>query len=100
MINGLQIVMYFPLMNVQAPSNLGVIQKVTMLILTFEIVPGDLYQKYIWDWDEKEDLVTKQQAVGLESRIIMLSLGMPFYVLAIAIVLLLVAVVMDIIASK
>jgi hypothetical protein len=56
MINGLQVVLYFPLMNIFAPSNLGVLQKVVMLILTFEVIPGDLYQNYIWDWTEEEDL--------------------------------------------
>jgi hypothetical protein len=43
MIEGLQVVLYFPLMNIFAPSNLGVIQKVTMLILTFEMIPGEVY---------------------------------------------------------
>jgi hypothetical protein len=43
MINGLQLVLYFPLMNVFPPSNLGVLHNVVMLILTFEMIPGDLY---------------------------------------------------------
>jgi hypothetical protein len=43
MINGLQVVLYYPLMNVLAPSNLIVLQKVVMLILTFEMVPGEVY---------------------------------------------------------
>jgi len=28
---------------VQVPSNLGILQTVVMLVVTFEIVPGDLY---------------------------------------------------------
>jgi hypothetical protein len=43
-------------MNIFAPSNVGVIQKVVMLILTFEIIPDDLYRVHIWDWTETEDL--------------------------------------------
>jgi hypothetical protein len=81
-------------MNIFAPSNLGVIQKVVMLILTFEVIPGDLYQNYIWDWTEEEDLNQKQQAVGLDSRIFMLSMGLPFYAFVIALVLLPVAIIM------
>jgi hypothetical protein len=30
-----------------------------MLILTFEVIPGEIYQHYIWDWTEKEDLDNK-----------------------------------------
>jgi hypothetical protein len=65
-----------------------------MLILTFEMVPGELYQEYIWKWTEEEDLNSKQQAVGLDSRIFMLSMGFPFYVFLISIILFIVALTM------
>lgn len=81
MINGLQVVLYYPLMHILAPSNLVVLQKVVMLILTFEMIPGDVYQNHIWYWTEEEDLSPRLQAVGLDSRIFMLSMGMPFYAL-------------------
>jgi hypothetical protein len=100
MIEGLQIVLYYPLMNVYAPSNLGVIQKVTMLILTFEIIPGEVYQNYIWKWTEEEDLESKLDAVGMDSRIFMLSMGVPFYIFALAIVLLVIALVMTCFAAR
>jgi hypothetical protein len=87
-------VLYFPLMNIFAPSNLGVIQKVTMLILTFEMVPGEVYQNYIWKWTEKEELDSKFDAVGLDSRIFMMSMGFPFYVFCILLLLLPIALVM------
>jgi hypothetical protein len=61
------------------------------------MVPGELYQKYIWNWTEKEELNSKQQAVGLDSRIFMLSMGFPFYVFVMAVPLLIVALVMTII---
>jgi len=95
MIEGLQVILYFPMMYVMAPSNLGVLQKVVMLIVTFEIVPGDLYQNYIWFWTEEESLSPRLEAVGLDSRIFMLSMGLPFYLFAIALVLLVVALVME-----
>jgi hypothetical protein len=81
-------------MNIFAPSNLGVIQKVTMLILTFEMVPGDVYQNYIWKWTENEELDSKFDAVGLDSRIFMMSMGFPFYVFGILLLLLPIALVM------
>jgi len=43
MIEGLQVIVYYPMMNVRAPSNLGILQTVVMLVVTFEIVPGELY---------------------------------------------------------
>ena len=86
-------------MNIFAPSNVGVIQKVVMLILTFEIIPDDLYRVYIWDWTETEDLDQKQQAVGLESRIFMLSMGLPFYLFAVFLLLLLIALMLTCVIS-
>ena len=66
-----------------------------MLILTFELIPGDLYSPYIWTWDEEEtQLNSGEEAVGLDSRIFMLTMGMPFYVFFISIVLLGVALIM------
>lgn len=53
-----------------------------MLILTFEMVPQEVYQEYIWDWTEKEELEYDLEAVGVDSRIFMLSMGIPFYVFA------------------
>jgi hypothetical protein len=53
-----------------------------MLILTFEMVPQEVYQEYIWDWTEKEELEYDLVAVGVDSRIFMLSMGVPFYVFA------------------
>jgi len=54
-----------------------------MLIVTFEIIPGDLYQNYIWNWTEEENLSGRLQAVGLDSNIFMLSMGLPFYMFGI-----------------
>ena len=56
MIEGLQIILYFPLMYVMAPSNLGILHKIVMLIVTFEIIPGNVYQDYLWKWTEEETL--------------------------------------------
>jgi len=95
MIEGLQIVVYYPMMYVMAPANLGVLQQVVMLIVTFEVIPGDLYQNYIWVWTEEESLSARLEAVGLDSEIFMLSMGLPFYLFAIALVLLLVTMVMQ-----
>ena len=94
MIEGLQVVLYYPMMYVMAPSNLGVLQKIVMLIVTFEVIPGDVYQNYIWLWTEEEDLPARLDAVGLDSLIFMLSMGLPFYVFAIACVLLILAIIM------
>jgi flagellar biosynthesis/type III secretory pathway M-ring protein FliF/YscJ len=62
--------------------------------MTFELVPGDLYQEYMWNWNEAEELNRKQEGVGLDSRMFMLSMGFPFYAFAISIVLLVVAIVL------
>ena len=94
MIEGLQVVLYYPMMYVMAPSNLGTLHKVLMLIVTFEVIPGDVYQNYIWLWTEEENLTARLDAVGLDSLIFMLSMGLPFYVLAIACVLLILAIIM------
>jgi len=94
MIEGLQIVVYYPMMYVMAPANLGVLQQVVMLIVTFEVIPGDLYQNYIWVWTEEESLSARLEAVGLDSEIFMLSMASPS-ICSIALVLLLVAMVMQ-----
>jgi hypothetical protein len=66
-----------------------------MLILTFEMVPGDMYSPYIWTWNEEEtQLNSGEEAVGLDSRIFMLTMGMPFYIFFISVVMLIVALVM------
>jgi len=94
MIEGLQIVVYYPMLNVHAPSNMGILQTVVMLIVTFEIVPGDLYQNYIWFWTEEESLSARLEATGLDSNIFMLSMGLPYYLFGVACVLLLIAFLM------
>ena len=100
MIEGLQVIVYYPLMNVRAPSNLGIVQTVVMLVVTFEIIPGDLYQKYIWFWTEEESLSTKLEATGLDSNIFMLSMGLPFYLFGVGCVLLIVALIMQCFVKK
>jgi len=100
MIEGLQVVLYYPMMYVMAPSNLGVLQKVVMLIVTFEVIPGDLYQKYIWHWTEEEKISPRLDAVGVDSNIFMLSMGLPFYMFAIGCVLLFVALLMNCCVKK
>jgi hypothetical protein len=62
--------------------------------MTFELVPGELYQEYMWNWNEAEKLNSKQERVGLDSRMFMLSMGFPFYVFAISTILLVVALVL------
>jgi len=95
MIEGLQIILYFPLMYVMAPSNLGILHKLVMLIVTFEIIPGNIYQDYLWYWTEEESLSARLEAVGLDSNIFMLSMGLPFYLFTVACVLLIVALIMQ-----
>jgi len=94
MIEGLQVVLYYPMMYVMAPSNLGVLQKVVMLIVTFEVIPGEVYQNYIWYWKVEEKVSARLEAVGIESNIFMISMGLPFYVFGLACVLLLIALFM------
>jgi hypothetical protein len=83
------------MMNILAPSNMVILQKVVMLILTFEIIPGELYQENIWKWTEEEDLTSRLEAVGLDSRIFMLSMGMPFYIFTVCLMLLFIALAIN-----
>jgi len=53
-----------------------------------------VYQNYLWFWTEEEDLPARLEAVGLDSSIFMLSMGLPFYVFAVACGLLLIALLM------
>jgi hypothetical protein len=87
-------------MFISAPSNLGIIHKVIMLILTFEVIPGEVYQQYIWNWFEEKELENRFQAVGLDSKIFMLSMGLPFYVFSIALLPLAIALVITCCAKK
>jgi len=73
---------------------MGILQTVVMLVVTFEIIPGDLYQHYIWPWTGEEEPSARLQAVGLDSCIFMNSMGLPLYVFGVALVLLLVAIPM------
>lgn len=79
-------------MSVMAPSNLGVIQKVIMLIVTFEIIPAHLYQEYIWDFTGDEYILPNLHAVGLDTNIFMTSFGLPYYLFVLACVVLLISV--------
>lgn len=84
-------------MNVFSPANLGTLQKVAMLILTFEMIPGDFYQNEIWDWNEKEELEEDLEAVGLDSRIFMLSMGLPFYAFVILLICLILTLILKVV---
>jgi len=88
------------MMYVKAPSNIGRLQSIIMLIATFEIIPDEWYRDYIWFWKEEENISARLEAVGLDSYIFMLSMGLPFYVFGVALLLLLVAVAMQICSPK
>jgi hypothetical protein len=81
------------MMFIKAPSNLGILQGVTVLIVTYEIVPGELYSDYIWSWTEEEDLEQRYQATGMDSQIFMLSMGMPLYVFTLTLVALILVII-------
>jgi hypothetical protein len=80
-------------MFIKAPSNLGILQGVTVLIVTYEIVPGELYSDYIWSWTEEEDLEQRHEATGMDSKVFMLSMGMPLYVFALTLVALILVLI-------
>ena len=65
-----------------------------MLLCTFEAIPGEFWSGVIWNWTEEEDLNKKLQATGLDSRIFMLSMGMPFYIFAVSLPFLLLAIIL------
>ena len=46
----------YPLLRIDGPANLGMMQAVMRKISTFEMVDGDILKEIIWKFDEKENL--------------------------------------------
>ena len=56
MIEGMQIIVMYPLLKIDGPANLGMMQAVMRKISTFEMVDGDIIKEIIWKFDGKENL--------------------------------------------
>ena len=80
MINGLQIVVLYPILMINAPSNLGILQAVLRTITGFEYIDGDMIKEDYWGFEEEEDTGYYMKSAGFDSFIFMFTMGFPLYV--------------------
>ena len=48
MIEGMQLIVYYHVLRVDAPANIGLFQAVMWTMASFELVDGDLLQELLW----------------------------------------------------
>lgn len=82
MIEGMQLIAMYPLLQVNAPANLGLLQAVLRKISTFEIVDGDWIKENVWQFDEEESVDMYFLEVGYDSVFFMFTFGLPLYIFA------------------
>ena len=70
MIEGMQLIVYYHLLRVDAPANIGLLQAVMRTMATFEVVNGDWLQEHLWKYDEKEKVSYYLQAAGISSNLV------------------------------
>ena len=56
MIEGMQLIAMYPLLHVDSPANLQLMQAVLRKISTFELIDGEIFEDYIWNYDLEEDI--------------------------------------------
>ena len=79
MINGLQLIIIYPFLQIYAPDNLGILQAALRKIATFELIDSDFMKEIVYGYEEEEDLDYFAQVSGFDSRIFMFSFGEPLY---------------------
>jgi hypothetical protein len=56
MIEGMQIMVHYPMLQVDAPANLGMMQAAMRKLATFEIIDGDTINDAFWQYEEEEEV--------------------------------------------
>jgi len=87
MINGLQIIVFYPLFQVDAPYNLGILQAALRKIATFELIDGDIVKGW-WAYEKDEEVDFYVQEAGYDSYVFMFTMGLPLYIFTINVILL------------
>lgn len=90
MIEGMQIIVMYPMLMIDAPANLALVQAALRKISTFEIIDGDILKEQLWQYEDEEDLGDDGYyfiSAGLDSRFFMFTFGLPLYVLAYTVVM-------------
>jgi hypothetical protein len=86
MIEGMQLILHFPMMLIAAPANLATLQKAIILIATFEIDKlvneEGLFHQFFWGKLPKETVDPYLEKCGYESRLFILTFGFPIYLFA------------------
>jgi len=83
MIEGMQLIVMYPMLGVDAPGNLGLLQAVMRKISTFELIDGDILKENLWEFDlEEEEPSYYLLSAGLDSAFFQFTFGLPLYILA------------------
>ena len=48
MIEGIQILVYYPMFRVDSPANIGLLQAILRNVAGFELIDNDIIQQYVW----------------------------------------------------
>jgi len=88
MLEGMQVIVHYPMMDVIAPSNLELVQAAMRKIATFEVIDGDLIKEHIWGYEKEEKLEYYLLACGYDSHLILFTYGLPLYFITYNLILL------------
>jgi hypothetical protein len=100
LIEGLQIPVHYPMLHVESPANLGILQAALRKMATFEMVDGDTVNDLLWEYEKEEEVMFELQNTGYDSNQFQASFGFPLYVLAYFIVLTIVLAPINCLRSK
>jgi hypothetical protein len=79
MINGIQVANHYPMLGVDSPPNLSLVQAVIRMVANFEFNTDDLIKVDLWGFTDTEKVDIYNEAAGYESYVIMFNLGLELY---------------------
>lgn len=86
-INGIQLMAYMPLFFVKVPANATLFIQMLLELSSFELLPTDLFNDFLFFFPETEPLGLNYQELGYESPFTILNLGSIFYMFIMYVVL-------------
>ena len=91
----------YPLFQLSAPANLGLVQAVMRKISTFELIDDSILKKHLWKTNEEEVGIDHFLVeAGIDSRYFMFTFGLPLYILAFSLVVLIILGVVNALRDK
>jgi hypothetical protein len=80
MINGIQIANHYPMLEVDSPPDLDMVQGVIRKVANFDFESGDFIKEEIWGFKDKEVLSPYLEKAGYDSTVLMFIMGLDLYI--------------------